>query len=173
MSAPIPTSVPDSSTPILDRQAPLPKMESTAALSGIILAVWFGLVIATAFLFMFWHPPFVRSSVRWILAVTGAMTPLHWTGVTVILYFFFLLAASFAAVAVHELAHALVGVAVGFRFNSLRIGRLQFDRAFRITIYRGRGTGSGGWASLFPVRQDKLIWRAIAMLLAGPASNLI
>jgi len=62
---------------------------------------------------------------------------------------------------------------VGFRFNSLRIGRLQFDRPFRISLYKGRGTGAGGWASLFPVKQDKLIWRAIAMLLAGPGSNLL
>jgi len=81
--------------------------------------------------------------------------------------------ASFVAVAIHETAHALVGVAAGLRFNSLRIGRLQFDRPFRISLYKGRRTGSGGWASLFPLKQNKLIWRAIAMLLAGPFSNLL
>lgn len=81
--------------------------------------------------------------------------------------------AIFLAIAIHELAHTLVGVAVGFRFNSLRIGRLQFDRPFRVSLYRGRGTGAGGWASLLPVRQDGLVWRAIAMLLAGPLSNLV
>jgi hypothetical protein len=171
MSAPA-SEVRTSRTPILDRIVPLPKMESATAPTGIILAVWFGLVIVAAIVVMFWHPPLVRSGARWILAVTGAMAPLHWTGATVVLYVFFLLAATFTAVGIHELSHALVGVLVGFRFNSLRVGRLQFDRPFRITLYRGRGTGSGGWASLFPVKQDKLILRAIAMLLAGPLSNL-
>jgi len=82
------------------------------------------------------------------------------------------LLASLAPIAIHEMAHALVGVAAGFRFNSLRVGRLQFDRPFRFSLYRGRGTGSGGWASLFPVKQDKLILRAVLMILAGPLSNL-
>ena len=171
MSAPA-SEVQTSHTPILDRIVPLPEMESTAGRTGMTLAVWFGLVIVAAIVVMFWHPPFVRSGARWILGVTGAMAPLHWTGATVLLYVFFLLAPTFTAVGIHELSHALVGVLVGFRFNSLRVGRLQFDRPFRITLYRGRGTGSGGWASLFPVKQDKLILRAIAMLLAGPLSNL-
>src|SRR5262249_49771750 len=80
---------------------------------------------------------------------------------------------TFTAVAIHEVAHAVVGVLVGFRFNSLRIGRLQFDRPFRLSLYRGRGTGASGWASLFPVEQDRLIPRTVIMLLAGPASNLV
>lgn len=137
-----------------------------------MLAIWFGLVMVAAIVFLFWHPPFVRARVQWILAAMGAMAPYHWTAATAVLYIFSVLAATFTAVAIHELSHALVGVAVGFRFNSLRVGRVQFDRPFRISLYRGRGTGSGGWASLFPVKQDGLIWRAIAMLLAGPASNL-
>src|SRR5262249_14785363 len=77
------------------------------------------------------------------------------------------------AVAIHAVAHAVVGVLVGFRFNSLRIGRLQFDRPFRLSLYRGRGTGASGWASLFPVEQDRLIPRTVIMLLAGPVSNLV
>jgi hypothetical protein len=170
MSAP--ASEVTSRTPILDRIVPLPKMEGTAARTGIMLAVWFGIVMAAAIVYVFWHPPFVRAGARWILSITGAMAPLHWTGDAAVFYVFFLLTATFTAIAVHELSHALVGVLVGFRFNSLRVGRLQFDRPFRITLYRGKGTGSGGWASLFPVKQDKLILRAIAMLLAGPLSNL-
>jgi hypothetical protein len=79
----------------------------------------------------------------------------------------------FAAILIHELGHALVGVAVGFHFNSLRIGPVQFDRAFRISRYRGKGTGSGGWASLLPVKQDHLVLRTVAMLVAGPGANLL
>jgi hypothetical protein len=123
--------------------------------------------------FTFSQALFIGSAARWIGAVMRQMSPQEWSGATAVFFVFSLLAASFVAIAIHELAHALVGVAVGFRFNSLRIGRLQFDRPFRISLYRGRGTGAGGWVSLFPVRQDGLVWRAIAMLLAGPVFNLI
>jgi hypothetical protein len=148
-------------------------MESGGARSAIVLAVWLGLVLVATILFTFGDFPLLRSGARRVLAATGAMALYHWTPATMLLYVLFVFVATFSAVAIHELAHALVGVAAGFRFNSLRIGRLQFDRNFRISLYRGRSTGSGGWASLFPVRQDKLILRAIFMLLAGPASNLI
>jgi hypothetical protein len=151
----------------------MPKMESKAASTGIFLAIWFGLVILVTTVFTFSRAPFIRSAMHWIGTVLRQMAPQEWTALTAVLSLFSLLAASFVAIAIHELAHALVGVVVGFRFNSLRIGRLQFDRPFRISLYRGRGTGAGGWASLFPVRQDGLVWRAIAMLVAGPVSNLV
>ena len=79
----------------------------------------------------------------------------------------------FAAVAIHECGHALMGGLMGFRFNSLRISRLEFHRSFRISLYRGRGTGASGWASMFPVKQDHLIPRTLAMLFAGPGANLL
>jgi hypothetical protein len=126
-----------------------------------------------AFTLFVWNPPFVRSGARAIAAITGPLDIWHWNGATPLLYFFALLAATFTAVAIHEIAHAVAGVIVGFRFNSLRIGRLQFDRPFRVSLYRGRGTGSGGWASLLPVEQDRLILRTVIMLLAGPVSNLV
>jgi hypothetical protein len=170
-TSPVQTAI--SPTPILDRQSPMPKMESKAATTGILLVIWLGLVVLATTVFTFSQAPLIRSAARWIGAVLRQMAPQEWTAITAVLFLFSLLVASFVAIAIHELAHAVVGVAVGFRFNSLRIGRLQFDRPFRISLYRGRGTGSGGWASLFPVRQDGLAWRAIAMLLAGPVSNLI
>jgi hypothetical protein len=148
-------------------------MEGKAATTGIFLVVWFGLVILVTTVFTLSRAPLVRSAALWMGAVIRQMSPQKWSGVTAVLFVFFLLAALFVAVAVHELAHVLAGVAVGFRFNSLRIARLQFDRPFRISLYRGRGTGAGGWASLFPVKQDGLRWRAIVMLLAGPVSNLV
>jgi hypothetical protein len=79
----------------------------------------------------------------------------------------------FAAIAVHEVGHALIGVLAGFRFNSLRIGPVQFDRPFRISLYRGKGTGAGGWASLLLLKQDHAVLRTVAMLLAGPGANLL
>ncbi|HKV92778.1 MAG TPA: hypothetical protein VJW20_09540 [Candidatus Angelobacter sp.] len=94
-------------------------------------------------------------------------------GVGLALFIPFIVVVTFLAVAIHECVHAVVGVLVGFHFNSLRIGPVLFDRPFRISIYHGRGTGAGGWTSLFPVKQDRLILRTIIMLLAGPLSNLI
>jgi len=151
----------------------MPKMESTLRGSVKFLVVWFGFVFVAAFTLVVWKPPFVRSGARAIAAMVGQLDIGHWTVATPMLYFFALLAATFTAVAIHEVAHAVVGVLVGFRFNSLRIGRLQFDRPFRLSLYRGRGTGASGWASLFPVEQDRLIPRTVIMLLAGPASNLV
>ena len=162
-----------SPTPILDRVTPLPKIESTLRGSAKFLVVWFGFVFLATFTIIVWHPPWLRR-LESILA--QASLPVHWDIATVAAFPWLWLAALFLSIAIHELGHALVGIAVGFRFNSLRIARLQFDRPFRISLYRGRGTGSGwagGWASLFPVKQDKLILRTIVMLLAGPGMNLL
>jgi len=144
----------------------MPRMEGKAARLRVAVLIWFALVIVFAILFTF--APLGGK-------IAGALGRMRlgddlfsW-----VLFFPLTFVTAFAAIAIHEMAHALVGVMVGFRFNSLRIGRLQFDRPFRISLYRGRGTGAGGWASLFPLKQDNLIWRAIAMLLAGPLSNLL
>jgi len=140
----------------------MPKVESKAARRSIAILIWVLLVITFSLIF----------AMRDIGESFAYMFPGHST-LSRLLVIPFAFLATFIAVAIHETAHAVVGVLVGFRFNSLRIGRLQFDRPFRLSLYKGRGTGSGGWASLFPIKQDKLLWRAIAMLLAGPLSNLL
>ena len=150
----------------------MPNMESRARRTGVSLLIWFLLVILVAMTFTFWPPSSIGSSMRDIGAGFADIFPGHST-LSRLLVIPFAFLATFVAVAIHETTHAAVGVLVGFRFNSLRIGRLQFDRPFRISLYKGRGTGAGGWASLFPVKQDRLILRAIAMLSAGPMSNLI
>ena len=150
----------------------MPKIESTAGRRGMAILIWCLLVIATALIFTFGPAWSSGRLVRDIGASFARIFPGH-SVLSSLLVIPFAFLASSAAVAIHETAHALVGVAAGFRFNSLRIGRLQFDRPFRISLYKGRRTGSGGWASLFPLKQDKLVWRAIAMLLAGPLSNLL
>ncbi|HET9366138.1 MAG TPA: M50 family metallopeptidase [Candidatus Angelobacter sp.] len=102
----------------------------------------------------------------------GHVIPGNFTLATYLLFILCMLAAGFLAITVHESGHAVVGELAGFHVNSLRVGRLQLDRPFRISLYRGRGTGAGGWVSLFPVKHDKLVLRATLMLLAGPFASL-
>ncbi|HVT59109.1 MAG TPA: hypothetical protein VHR45_11990 [Thermoanaerobaculia bacterium] len=82
-----------------------------------------------------------------------------------------------ATIAIHEGAHVVVGAWVGFRLSSMRVGRIQIGRPFRISIYRGAGAGAGGWlggwANLLPVKTERLVPRAVAMVLAGPTANLL
>ena len=139
----------------------------------VAVLIWWGLVFAVVLAYQFWHPRVADVVMYWagqIMQGTDTGDTAVW-GVLLRLGSFVL--AFFLAIAVHEGGHALVGVCVGFRFNSLRVGPVQFDRGFRISFYRGRKTGAGGWASLFPVKHDKLRERAIVMLLAGPAVNLL
>ena len=139
---------------------------------GWMLLVWFALVFAFTWLLAFSRTPLVGY-------LSHRLFPDFREIVSVSMIGGFLLVALisagtfFLAVAIHELGHCLVGLWVGFSFNSLRIGRLQIDRPFRFSFYRGKGTGAGGWALMFPVKHDKLVWRAAAMIFAGPAANLL
>src|SRR6478609_1404064 len=111
-------------TPILDRLQPMPNVESRARRTGVSLLIWFLLVIAAALTFTFWPPSSIGSAMRDMGAGFADIFPGHSTlSRVLILPFAFL--ASFVAIAIHETAHALIGVLAGFRFNSLRIGRLQ------------------------------------------------
>jgi hypothetical protein len=158
-----------STTPILDRLAPLPKMASPGRARVIALGIWFGLVFVSTLTFTLWQPPFLQAVGKWL----GEVVPHGWNLANFFLLALQWLTMSYVAITIHELGHAIVGVCVGFHLNSVRVGLLQFDRPFRISRYRGRGTGAGGWASLFPDKQDRLILRTIVMLLAGPAANLV
>jgi len=118
------------------------------------------------------HSLAVRFGWHWLGANMGQVIPVDFTLATLLLLILCMLAAGYLAKIVHESGHAVIGVLAGFHFNSLRVGRLQLDRPFRISLYRGRGTGAAGWVSLFPVKHDKLVLRATLMVLAGPFANL-
>src|SRR5215471_21213413 len=147
-------------------------MEGRLRRNLIALGIAYGLATAFTAAIIFWHPPFVMSIVMPMGRAIDRLLPNEWRTSGHILFIAQCFVLLFAAIAVHEAGHALIGVLVGFRFNSLRIGPVQFDRPFRISRYRGKGTGSGGWASLLPVKQDHLILRTVTMLFAGPGSNL-
>jgi len=163
-----------SATPILDRQASLPEPESSAkrgrkvlsfvAGSGVGALIGLGIVNG--------HSLATRFGWRWLEANMGQVIPSDFTPATFLFLILCMLVAGFLAIAIHESGHAVVGELAGFHVNSLRVGRLQLDRPFRLSLYRGRGTGAGGWVSLFPVKHDKLVLRATLMLLAGPLASL-
>ncbi len=162
-----------SPNPILDRQSPLPasvlqssRPKAIGALVGFGIAVIINVCV-------FWEPPFAALVKAWILTTfapvyEGEISPAYllWCFLAIILSWF-------AAIAVHECGHAVVGACVGFRINSVRISRLEFHRPFRIAIYKGRGTGAGGWATMLLLKQDRIILRTVAMIFAGPGANLL
>jgi Peptidase family M50 len=160
-------------TPILDREAPLPDPAPAGSGMGIVLgfhlALWSALALGTAL----GVPPILR---RWILEDLPAWlegqrselaTPrgLAWVLVSSI-------AALYAMVAIHELGHVLVGRAMGFRMQSLRIGPVELQ-AGRLRLHRRLGLATSGVANIFPTQSDHLALRSFAMVAAGPLANVV
>jgi hypothetical protein len=80
---------------------------------------------------------------------------------------------AFSVTAIHELGHLIVGVLVGFRCSSLFLGPLQVNAPFRLSLNPDRRSWWHGGVTLVPDRPEKLRAGAIAMVLAGPAANLL
>jgi hypothetical protein len=160
-------------TPILDRQSPMPPPVKAAGSTALLTFIWIVLVFFATILFSFWHPPLVRLTARHMqldldgFLANGSLLPF------LILLPLAVLAAVYSAILIHELGHILGGILVGFRFSSLRVSRIQIDRPFKLSIYRGKSAGAGGWARMFPTKTDHLAWRALVMIFAGPAANLL
>lgn len=137
------------------------------------MLIWFVLVFFATILFSSWHPPLVRLIARHMrvdldgFLAGGNVLP------RLMLLPLAVLATVYCAILIHELGHLFGGILVGFRFNSLRISRIQIDRPFKLSLYRGKSAGAGGWAQMFPTRTDHLAWRALVMISAGPAANLL
>ncbi len=167
------SNVDSSSTPILDRIAPLPqplspRHEGTQRAVGVIL----GLAICAAFIAIKLNPSLAQPLRDWLAVhvgrthagAYGSFGPLVGALTAVVVFML--------ALAIHELGHVVAGVAVGFRFVSLRLGPLHVDRRLRMSFRRARGSGYLGWASMAPTRRDHLRWRAAIFVLAGPGVNL-
>lgn len=171
MSAPATASA--TVTPILDRQSPMPAPVKAAGGAALATFIWFALAFGATILFSSWHSPLLSLIARHTrvdvdrFLVGGSLLPL------LVLIPLAILATVYCAVLIHELGHVVGGVMVGFRFNSLRVSRLQIDRPFKLSLYRGKSAGAGGWARMFPTKTDHLAWRALVMIVAGPAANLL
>jgi hypothetical protein len=158
------------STPILDREAPLPPRAAAGSGLTVVLTVWLGAALLVATGWLLDRPPILR---QWVLTDVRHWLLDQWTGVGVVGLCVSALLAYYAMIAVHELGHAAVGLGVGFRLRSLRIGPLVFTPPLGASLYRGPGALVNGVAELAPVAVDKLSWRGIAMVMGGPAANFL
>lgn len=165
--------IPASPTPILDRQVPLPKPAASGSGFGLPFGVWITLSFAGGIFLRLWHPQFLSGLWSRIVASIAKQFPTPGSASNIFLFVASTLLLAFVAVAIHELGHIFVGLAVGFRFNTMRIGPLQFDRPLRISRYRGPGAWTGGGASLLPVNTDNLALPAVIMIAAGPVANIV
>jgi len=156
-----------SPTPILDCLTPLPPLvkpgSGPARFIGRVIGFFLGLGIVFSAL---WGAAWVIDNWEKIFLDDSATFRFLLAGFAIFLVIF-------AAIVIHESGHLLAGLAVGFRFNAMHIGLMQIDRPFRISRYRGSGGWLSGAVNLLPKKTDRLSLRALLMVFAGPAANLL
>ena len=165
-------STQSSETPILDRLQPLPKLTPPGTGSAVTLSIWILVSIGIVAAWIFWHQG-LQDSLRQMIAedrtsIRGGNGP-----ASLIILLALSALAAFAAVAIHEMGHVLGGFCAGFRFNSIRVGPLEFHRPFRFSIYRGAGKWSGGWVNTYPTKSDHLAGRALVLVISGPMVSIL
>ncbi len=122
---------------------------------------------------MFWNPPFLKSLEQGILTQFERTLPDSRTFGGVLFVGLAGILICYSVVVVHELGHLIVGLCVGFRCGSLFLGPLQFNAPFRISLNPDPRSWWHGGVALYPDKQDRLRARAIPMVFAGPAANLL
>jgi hypothetical protein len=135
-----------------------------------VLTLWLGAVVLVTACWLLDRPPILRE---WFLTDLRPWFLDQWARIGIVGVGISVLAAFYLMLAVHELGHVVVGLCVGFRLRSLRIGPLRFHRLFRVSLYRGPGALVNGVAELDPVAADRLAWRGVGMVLGGPLANIL
>jgi hypothetical protein len=166
-------AIPKSPTPILDRQDPLPSLAIRGYSAGILIGLGVCVVIAITTAATLWHPSSVPSLRQQLAAKLAELFPARLTITSLVSLGLTAFMVAFAAVAVHEVGHAVGGLLAGFRFRSLRIGPLVIHRGFRISRHSGWGAWLGGATQTIPVSSDKLASRAMVLVCAGPAASIL
>jgi len=144
-------SPPSTSTPILDRIIPLPRLPKRSWKSELWRALLGAAVmsfLAFVFLPMFRHghlamPPvliFVRAVAYEVASIAANL---------------------FLAIIIHETGHMIAGLCSGYRLDFLRFGPIQINPPFRVSRAPKFGVYLPGMASLFPRRKDGVHTRAI------------
>jgi hypothetical protein len=136
----------------------------------VVLIVWLIASVIFAACWLLNRPPVLRE---WLLTNFRPWFLDQWAGIGMIGFGVSVFAAFYLMLAIHELGHVAAGLCAGFRYRSLRVGPLLFNRPFRASIYRGPGALVNGDAELIPVATDKLAWRGVAMVLGGQGANIL
>ncbi len=155
-----------SQTPLVDRLAALPPRVPSRSGQTVLIVVWVSVLLTLAVSVVVGRPPMLR---QWLLNDVPEWVERHGIGITLL----WTVISSLAMVAVHEGGHALAGMAVRFRFKSIRVGPLQFDRDSGLSFHLGLVNPFSGIATVIPVTTDRLVPRAIAMVAGGPAANIL
>jgi len=98
--------------------------------------------------------PFVRGSVAWPV----------------------ILLVIFITIALHEAAHACVGLALGMKLRAIAIGPFQWrirDGRWRYRFVPAGILSFGGSTGIVPTRPDQSRWVEVAMIAAGPLINFV
>jgi hypothetical protein len=122
---------------------------------------------------VFGNPQFVVTVREWILTQSERQFPGPWSLSRMVFVGLTSMLIAYGITAIHELGHLIVGVCVGFRCRSMFVGPLQFNAPFRIALNPDRRAWWHGGVSLYPEKADRLCARAIPMVFAGPAANLL
>jgi hypothetical protein len=81
-----------------------------------------------------------------------------------------------AVTLIHESAHAVVGVALGMKLRAFVVGPFQFrvfEGRWKFAFRPTQILAFSGAAGLTPVNPDQSRWDEVAMIAAGPFSNLL
>ena len=136
----------------------------------VVVVVWTVVLLLLTAALIFDYPPSLR---QWLFTTVRDWVDIEppWTGIVS-------LASSTVAVAlvmvtIHEGGHVLCGIAAGFRFKSIRVGPLLFDRSGGVAWRPGPGNPFAGVAVVVPDTVDRLVPRGRLLLAGGPAANLL
>jgi len=152
---------------------PAPVDRSAVSLTELWISLAIG--VTAPIILALWTPPFWASFLEWgARNIKAVMAHQDWAGLRLILTGFVIIFLWVVAIALHECGHLIAGLAVGFRFRSIRVGPIQIDKPFRISRYRDPASAdrTHGWVKLDPVGDQNLRLRAAMMILAGPAANI-
>jgi hypothetical protein len=136
----------------------------------VVVVVWTIVLLLLTAAVMFDYPPTLR---HWLFTTVRDWVDIErpWAGIAALVSS--TVAVGLVMVTIHEGGHVLCGVAAGFRFKSIRVGPLLFDRSSGLTWRNGPGNPFAGVAVVVPDSTDRLVPRGMLMLAGGPAANLL
>ena len=155
-------------TPLLDRLAPLPAPVAPGRGSRIVFWVSVAMTAAVIVTISNVKPSLWRDAAAAVQARFPDVFDAPLTVTRIVVTVASIASATVAVVVLHEFGHVAGGLLAGLRFNTIAIGPLKLDDQFRISIHRGALAWSGGWVAMLPAAPDRLRWRALVLVAAGP-----